>query len=89
MLKQLKTTQYNEQSSSSSREPVLDIQCRDSILEVNLVTGLTENFMSQQLISVLQEGGAEIISFSYHRTADSVIYTIRSQVPTTIMHGLF
>ncbi|KAF2286640.1 hypothetical protein GH714_023129 [Hevea brasiliensis] len=58
--------------SSSARIPALNIRTRDTILEVNLITGLQKNFMLHEIINVLQEEGADIINFAYRSTCDSV-----------------
>ncbi|KAJ9176395.1 hypothetical protein P3X46_011712 [Hevea brasiliensis] len=65
--------------SSSARIPALNIRTRDTILEVNLITGLQKNFMLHEIINVLQEEGADIINFAYRSTCDSVLYSIRAQ----------
>lgn len=49
------------------------------ILEVNLVTGLHKRFILPEVISILEEGGAQVLSASYSRSTDRVLYTISSQ----------
>eukprot|EP00257_Ricinus_communis_P026839 XP_025014253.1 transcription factor bHLH168 [Ricinus communis] len=61
--------------------PVLDIRstAHDSILEVNLISGLNKNFKLHDVICVRQEEGAQVTSFSSHKVGDRVIYTIKFQ----------
>ncbi|KAK8512868.1 hypothetical protein V6N13_090388 [Hibiscus sabdariffa] len=59
--------------------PVLNITDLGSHLEVNLITGLNKRFALSDLISILQEEGAEIISAACQYTEDRAIYTILSQ----------
>ena len=84
MLKKYKRQKSKEDTSSSlSRVSAMDIRSiDDSTVELNLVTGLKANFMSYEIIQILQEEYAQVLSYSRHTTSDSVIYTIRAQVYT-------
>ena len=67
--------------SSSRLAPVVETRSEDGVyLELNLICGLHKKFMLHEVVSILQEGGAEVISLAYHNADDSVFYTIRSQV---------
>ncbi|KAK8567688.1 hypothetical protein V6N13_105644 [Hibiscus sabdariffa] len=59
--------------------PALNITDLGSHLEVNLITGLNNRFALSDFISILHEGGAEIISATCQYTEDRAIYTIFSQ----------
>ncbi|KAJ4724495.1 putative Transcription factor [Melia azedarach] len=71
-----------ESSSSSSRMlPIMNITSSDSALEVNLICGLTNrNFKLSEIISVLEEEGAEVIDATQVNAGDRVIYIIKCQV---------
>ena len=74
---------YHQSATVSSRilAPVIDIRSGDdSIVEVNMISGSNNNFKLHDIIRVLQEEGAEVVSFSYHNAGDRVIYAIKSQV---------
>ncbi|CAK9187457.1 unnamed protein product [Ilex paraguariensis] len=60
--------------------PVLAIREMGSILEVNLITGLSKSFTLHQVFSVLQQEGAEVVSASSSTVGVRVFYTIYSQV---------
>ena len=60
--------------------PVLAIREMGSILEVNLITGLSKSFTLHQVFSVLQQEGAEVVSASSSTVGARVFYTIYSQV---------
>ncbi|XP_027098316.1 transcription factor bHLH167 [Coffea arabica] len=49
------------------------------ILEVNLETGLHKRFILPEVISILEEGGAQVLSASYATLTDRVLYTISSE----------
>ncbi|CAK9187456.1 unnamed protein product [Ilex paraguariensis] len=59
--------------------PVLAIREMGSILEVNLITGLSKSFTLHQVFSVLQQEGAEVVSASSSTVGVRVFYTIYSQ----------
>ena len=50
------------------------------ILEVNLETGLHKRFILPEVISILEAGGAQVLSASYATLTDRVLYTISSEV---------
>ncbi|KAJ4724425.1 Basic helix-loop-helix transcription factor [Melia azedarach] len=68
-------------SSSSSRMlPIMNITTMDSTLEVNLICGLTNrNFMLYEIISVLEDEGAEVIDATQLNAGDRTIYIIKSK----------
>ncbi|XP_026378601.1 transcription factor bHLH162-like [Papaver somniferum] len=49
-------------------------------LEVVLITGMNEHFMYYQLITVLEEEGAEVVNASFATVNDKIFYTVHSQV---------
>ncbi|KAJ4724493.1 Basic helix-loop-helix transcription factor [Melia azedarach] len=68
-------------SSSSSRMlPIMNLTTMDSTLEVNLICGLTNrNFMWYEIISVLEDEGAEVIDATQLNTGNRIIYIIKSK----------
>ncbi|KAK2661739.1 hypothetical protein Ddye_000313 [Dipteronia dyeriana] len=62
---------------SSSNLPIINFTTSDSILEVNLVSALNKNFMLYEMITVLQEEGAEVVHAAH--TSDKTIYVIKSK----------
>ncbi|KAJ0038631.1 hypothetical protein Pint_22983 [Pistacia integerrima] len=66
--------------TSRSRLPVLNIKCSDSSLEINLICGLDKNFLLHDIINILQQEGAEVISSTQYIAGDRIIYIIKSQV---------
>ncbi|KAJ4724492.1 Transcription factor like [Melia azedarach] len=69
--------------ASSSRPrmlPIMNITHLDSFLEVNLICGLTNrNFMLYEIISVLEDEGAEVIDATQLIEGDRVIHIIKSK----------
>ncbi|KAI3983596.1 hypothetical protein MKX01_000608 [Papaver californicum] len=61
--------------------PILQVRDFDSTtLEVVLITGENKHLMYYQLITVLEEEGAEVINASFVTVNDKVFYTLHSQV---------
>ena len=67
-------------TSGGSILPVINFRILDSTLEVNFISGLDKNFLLHEVIKVLEEEGAEVLTVSYSTVGDRVIYTIHSQV---------
>ncbi|KAK4845797.1 hypothetical protein QYF36_009200 [Acer negundo] len=64
---------------SSSNLPIINFTTLDSILEVNLVSALNKNFMLYEIITVLQEEGAEVVHAAHVNAGDKTIYVIKSK----------
>ncbi|KAI3983385.1 hypothetical protein MKX01_013452 [Papaver californicum] len=59
------------------------LQVRDfegTTLEVVLITGMNKHIMYYQLITLLEEEGAEVINASFAIVNDKIFYTLHSQV---------
>ncbi|KAI3454514.1 hypothetical protein Pfo_011177 [Paulownia fortunei] len=60
--------------------PVLKIRDLGSCLEVILISGLRKNFMLHQVISILEEEGAEVVTATLSNTDDKIFHTLHAQV---------
>ncbi|KAG8388608.1 hypothetical protein BUALT_Bualt02G0143200 [Buddleja alternifolia] len=67
-------------SSGSSSLPILQIQDSGSNLEVVLISGVRKNFKLHEIISIVQEEGAEVINVSLSHNGDKIFHTIQAQV---------
>ncbi|KAI3912113.1 hypothetical protein MKW98_027954 [Papaver atlanticum] len=76
-------------SSNASKEtdenlinlPILQVRDFDTnTLEVVLITGMNKHFMYYQLITALEEEGAEVVNASFASVSDKIFYTVHSQV---------
>ncbi|KAI3925864.1 hypothetical protein MKW92_019345 [Papaver armeniacum] len=75
-------------SSSSSRTstmtdtnlPILEVKDLEDAMVVVVVTGLNKNFMLYELITILEEHGAEVVSASFAAVNDKIYHTIHSRV---------
>ncbi|KAK3205396.1 hypothetical protein Dsin_019442, partial [Dipteronia sinensis] len=76
----MRSSSSRSSSSSSALFPVINITNLGSTLEVNLVTGLNNNFMLYEIISALQEAETEVIETSHQKVVDKTIYTIKSKL---------
>ena len=65
------------------RLPVMDLRDMRSSLEVMLISGLNKNFMLYEVISVLEEEGAEVVSASVSTVGDKVFHSLHAQVNFT------
>ena len=63
--------------------PVMDLRDMGSSLEVMLISGLNKNFMLYEVISVLEEEGAEVVSASVSTVGDKVFHSLHAQVNFT------
>ncbi|XP_059656121.1 transcription factor bHLH168-like [Cornus florida] len=68
-----------ESNMGSNILPELSVREVGSTLEVNLITGRDKSFMLHEVVSVLGQEGAEVVSASYSTVDDKVFYTIVSQ----------
>ncbi|KAG8388604.1 hypothetical protein BUALT_Bualt02G0142800 [Buddleja alternifolia] len=67
-------------SSGSSDLPILKIGDFGSNLEVVLISGLRKNFKLHEIITIIQEEGAEVINTSLSHNGDKIFHTIQAQV---------
>ncbi|KAI3472779.1 hypothetical protein Pfo_031094 [Paulownia fortunei] len=70
----------NAVTMSGSNLPILKIRDLNSSLEVVLISGLRKNFMLHQVISILEEEGALVVSVSLSTIGDKIFHTLHAQV---------
>ncbi|KAH7859183.1 hypothetical protein Vadar_032651 [Vaccinium darrowii] len=84
MISGTKNNKNNRETTSSMSEyfksPVVELRDLGSSLEVNLITGLMKNFMLCEVINVLHEEGAEVVSATVSTMGDKVFHTLHAQV---------
>ncbi|XP_072979636.1 transcription factor bHLH168-like [Typha angustifolia] len=59
--------------------PLIEIRHQDTILEVVLISSLNKRFKLHEVISILQEEGAEVVNASFAVIDNKIHYTIHSQ----------
>ncbi|WOL12504.1 hypothetical protein Cni_G21271 [Canna indica] len=69
------------------RLPIIEVRHRDLTMEVLLISGLSKKFMFHEVISVLEEEGAEIVNASFSVVGDKIFHTIHSQLFNCRMHA--
>ncbi|RWR82001.1 transcription factor bHLH162-like protein [Cinnamomum micranthum f. kanehirae] len=62
------------------RTPVIELRESGSAVEVVLITGLNKNFMLSDVISIIEEEGAQVVNVNLSCAANKVFHTIHSQV---------
>ncbi|KAL6010994.1 hypothetical protein ACLOJK_001438 [Asimina triloba] len=62
------------------RLPVVEVRDLGTSLEVVVISGLNKNFMLCDVISVIEEEGAEVVNASFSFVADKIFHIIHSQV---------
>ncbi|KHN19314.1 transcription factor bHLH168-like [Glycine soja] len=62
-----------------SKLPILELRDLGSGIEVILVTGLNKTFMLYEVISVLEEEGAEVVTASFSTVGDKIFYVVHAQ----------
>ncbi|KAJ8553787.1 hypothetical protein K7X08_024465 [Anisodus acutangulus] len=70
-------------TSCTLKTPMVEVRELGSTLEVTLISGLQKNFTLQEVINVLEEEGAQVVSANYSTIDDKLFYTIHAQVKTT------
>ncbi|KAF7838342.1 transcription factor bHLH162-like [Senna tora] len=63
-----------------SNLPLLELRDLGSSIEVMLISGLNKTFMLYELITVVEEEGAEVVSASFSTVGDKIFHTIHAQV---------
>ncbi|KAK4568580.1 hypothetical protein RGQ29_004124 [Quercus rubra] len=63
-----------------SRLPVFDLRDFGSSIEVIVISGLQKSFMVYEIISILEEEGAEVVSASFSTVGDKIFHTVHAQV---------
>ncbi|KAL1551274.1 transcription factor bHLH168-like protein [Salvia divinorum] len=72
------TTNYVTRTASKS--PILTVKELACGVEVVLISGLNKNFMISQVISVIEQEAAEVLTINISRVGDSIIHTLHAQV---------
>lgn len=73
---------------SSFRFPVVEVRHFDSTLEVSIISGrMGKGFILHDVLTVLEEEGAEAINASFAIVGDKIFCTIHSQVITNSLTG--
>lgn len=67
--------------------PNIDVRVMGSALEVVLITGLNCQFMFSDIIRMLHEEGAEVVSASFSVLDHTVFHTIHSKVEANSTHA--
>ncbi|KAI3439565.1 BHLH domain-containing protein [Psidium guajava] len=60
--------------------PVFELRDHSLGLEVILISGRRKNFMLYEVISILEEEGAEVVSASFSVIGDKIFHTLHAQV---------
>ncbi|RZC82352.1 hypothetical protein C5167_045138 [Papaver somniferum] len=74
------TSTMTDKNLSGATLPILEVKDFETAMVVLVVTGLNKNFMLYQLITVLEEHGAEVVNASFPTVNDKIFHTIHSQV---------
>ncbi|WVZ71936.1 hypothetical protein U9M48_020464 [Paspalum notatum var. saurae] len=61
------------------RMPVVEARCQDGTLDVVLISEAGRPFKLHEVITVLEQEGAEVISASFSVVGDKIFYTVHSQ----------
>ena len=61
------------------RMPVIEVRYQDGTLDVVLISDAGRPFKLHQVITVLEQEGAEVVSASFSVIGDKIFYTIHSQ----------
>ncbi|KAJ8641909.1 hypothetical protein MRB53_018603 [Persea americana] len=65
------------------RLPMIEVRESSSSVEVVLITGLNQNFMLCDVISIIEEEGAQVVNASFSCSADKICHIIHSQITSS------
>ena len=70
----------NKTASVGLSLPVVELRDLGSSIEVVLITGLNKNFMLYEVISILEQEGAEVVSASFSTVGGKIFHSLHAQV---------
>ncbi|KAK6153309.1 hypothetical protein DH2020_012948 [Rehmannia glutinosa] len=70
----------NDVTMEGSKLPILKIRDLNSSLEVVLISGIWKKLRLDQVISIIEEGGAQVVTVSLSNIGDKIFHTIHAQV---------
>ena len=78
----LENTKEKKESltSATSKSPKLKIQETGSALEIVFTSGLDNQFLFYEIISILHKEGVEVVSANSQVLGDSIFHVVHSQV---------
>lgn len=68
------------------RLPIVELSESGSTLKVVMISGLDNNIMLSNVVTVLKEEGAEVVSADQYSVADRCFHILLSQVSTNSLH---
>lgn len=68
--------------------PILEIKDLGSEFEVILISGPNKNFMLHQIIRIMEDGGAQVVSLNFATIHNKTFHTFHAQV-TIISNQLY
>lgn len=86
----MKSNQANDLNifNIDSNLPMLEVRDLGSGVEVTMVTGLNKTFMLSEVINVVEEEGAEVVTANFSTTGHKIFYNIHAQVQQINLHYL-
>ncbi|GLT47229.1 hypothetical protein SLA2020_209390 [Shorea laevis] len=69
-----------ERAPVGLRLPVVELRDSGSSIEVIVISGLKKNFMLHEVITILEEEGAEVVNASFSTIGDKVFHSVHAQV---------
>jgi hypothetical protein len=66
-------------TATAASLPVIEVRHQDATLDVALVSEAGKPFKLHEVISVLEQEGAEVVSASFSVVGDKIFYTLHSQ----------
>ncbi|KAJ0971550.1 hypothetical protein J5N97_019509 [Dioscorea zingiberensis] len=67
-------------NESDRGKMAVQVRALDACLEIVVISGLNKNFKLYEVIGILEEEGAEVITASFSKVEDKIVHIIHSQV---------
>lgn len=89
MMKNINGVKINAANMGELSElPILKIKDLGCDLEVVLISGLNKKFMLHQVISIVEDGGAQVVSVNLATVGDKIFHTLLAQVMIIISNQI-
>lgn len=81
-MKSIKTSNSNimDAMNIGLRLPLVELREFGPSIEVVIISGLQKNFMLYEVINILEDEGAQVVSASFSTLGDKLFHTIHAQV---------
>lgn len=78
--KLMQTSTVRSDTTMRFASPIIEVRHQDLNLEILVISDLNKRFMFHEVINVIEEEGAEVVTANFSIVGDKIYHTIHSQV---------